>query len=239
MSTSPAPTTAVTAKKPAPKKPKKPNKPATTVARPRTPLEAAGVEIEKQKSRLQRREGYIKGITQALPILQKVQREEPDLIDLLLKSLTVHRDSPPDGAAKKAALEIVTTNILDRIDAAFASGRFREISAAGLEELFGPGSGIDQLTVFAGDFYELLHLVDPAQYPIALTRPRPTATAPGSPSRVEEYARRREREEELHADGDANHLTDAVIKARANGMGQKVLGRESELAEEDQETSTD
>ncbi len=123
----------------------------------------------------------------------------------------------------RTARELVTNQILDRWDEAYREGHIREIAD--------PSTG-EVVLVITGGLYRACHLLSPADYPLKLDPPAPTATAPGSPARVEEYRRRVESGQHLYASGDENHMTGAVIVERLNGMGRRVLGRSGELEQE-------
>lgn len=117
--------------------------------------------------------------------------------------------------------ETAINQILDRWDEAYESGICYEIDDP---------TTFEKVLIVKGGFYRASHIISPKDYPLQRATPRkPTNTAPGSPSRIEEYARRLASGEDLHRTGDQNDLADAVIVERLNGMGRRVLGRSGEL----------
>lgn len=199
---------------------KKPAQPA----KPKNPLAVAEVEFAAQINALQEKRAAVRELAQSLPVVRRVLARWPDLVALVEAEVSHCRlNPPPDGAAKKAAHELVRALIVERLRTAEEQGVLKVLYECRAE----PEESVE---VTDGELARLLIVMLSEDFAWGRPAPaRPTQEPPGSDGKVRAMAERYAKGEALYADGDAD-LEGAVIVERANGSGKKVVGRAADLA---------
>lgn len=136
---------------------------------------------------------------------------------------------PRRRGAGRARLNVgQLTTLVDRIEAAIGSG---------VLDVMHDEQGADSVSITTAELVVLLKVLFPEEWPELLPPPEPTRTAPGSDSRLEVYAARSSRGQDLwhrldacpvrgDVDGRlvaAGKLALAIVP-RANGTAPKVIG---------------